>query len=224
MPGIRTRPDELEPKYRALPMLAHGVGQLTTGAAPVAAESARRTSPACTGRPRNDSFIAPVAGAHRTQMTGATSRVQSSLRSYQRSERHIAKVPRTRRQPHAHSHGHGERGGRANSLRRRAPRHYDPHAMGAKKRAQTFQGSVAERGIAHQMALIVYAQALRFRRSVQGSGGLAPEGSADRAVAWSGFRTSCQLAGSCRGVARKRCERLDDPISEMPAAVTICSV
>ena len=32
MPGIRTRPDELEPKCRALPMLAHGVGQLTTGA------------------------------------------------------------------------------------------------------------------------------------------------------------------------------------------------
>jgi hypothetical protein len=52
-------------------------------------------------------------------------------------------------------------------------------------------------------ALIVYAQALRFRRSVQGSGRLAPEGSAGCAVAWSGFRTSCQLAGSCRGVARK---------------------
>jgi hypothetical protein len=66
----------------------------------------------------------------------------------------------------------------------------------------------------------VRAGAAGFTSSVQGPGGLAPYGSAGCAVAWSGFRTSCQLAGSCRGVARKRCERLDDPISEMPAAVT----
>ena len=40
------------------------------------------------------------------------------------------------------------------------------------------------------------------------------------AHAWSGFRTSCQLAGSCRGVARKWCERLTDLELELPAAVT----
>ena len=46
----------------------------------------RRSSPAREGRPRNDSVIAPIAGAHRTQMTGATSRVQSSVRSCRRSD------------------------------------------------------------------------------------------------------------------------------------------
>jgi hypothetical protein len=33
-------------------------------------ESARRTSPVCTGLPRNDSIIAPIGFAERTQMTG----------------------------------------------------------------------------------------------------------------------------------------------------------
>ncbi len=37
---------------------------------PAAAESARRTSPVCSRRPRNDSSYASVACAHRTQMTG----------------------------------------------------------------------------------------------------------------------------------------------------------
>ena len=183
MPGIRTRPDELEPKYRALPMLAHGVGQLTTAAAPVAAESARRTSPACTGRPRNDSFIAPVAGAHRTQMTGATSRVQSSLRSYQRSERHIAKVrapgaslARTLTAPGSAAVGPTPYGD--GLLATTIPTLWEP-----RRRAQTFQGSVAERGIAHQMALIVYAVgAAGFPVASRDLGGLAPYGSAGRGL------------------------------------------
>jgi hypothetical protein len=42
----------------------------TTGPMPVIAESARRTSPVCTRRLRNDSITASIAGAHRTQMTG----------------------------------------------------------------------------------------------------------------------------------------------------------
>ena len=49
---------------------AHSLSADSTGPMPVVAESARRASPVSTGRLRNDSIIARVAGAHRAQMTG----------------------------------------------------------------------------------------------------------------------------------------------------------
>jgi hypothetical protein len=69
----------------------------------------------------------------------ATSRVQSSLRSCQRSDRHVAKsahqfaLARTLTVNMAvDTHGPGERGGRINSLWRPASRRSDPHAMAVK--------------------------------------------------------------------------------------------
>src|SRR5258708_14930072 len=51
----------------------------TTGPIPVVAESARRISPVSTRRPRNDSLIASIGFAHRTQMTGSSSVVTAVL-------------------------------------------------------------------------------------------------------------------------------------------------
>ncbi len=50
-------------------MLTHGGASSHTGPVPVVAEPAPRTSLVSTGRPRNDPNIAPIAGAHRTQIT-----------------------------------------------------------------------------------------------------------------------------------------------------------
>jgi len=52
----------------------------TAGPVPVVVESARRTSPVWTSRPRNDSIIASVAGAHRAQMTGWSNVVRAEWR------------------------------------------------------------------------------------------------------------------------------------------------
>ncbi len=111
----------------------------------------RRSSPACAGRPRNDSFIAPAAGAHRTQMTGATSRVLPSLGSCQRSERHVAKsahqtarLARTLTAPGSAAVGPTRSGDRLLAAR-------IPTLWQSKERAQNPQGRVAERAIAHQM-------------------------------------------------------------------------
>ena len=52
-------------------MLTHGGASSHTGPVPVVAEPAPRTSLVSTGRPRNDPNIAPIAGAHRTQITGS---------------------------------------------------------------------------------------------------------------------------------------------------------
>jgi hypothetical protein len=52
------------------PLGALTVSRAITTELPAVAESARRTSPVCTGRRRNDPIIAPIACAHRTHMTG----------------------------------------------------------------------------------------------------------------------------------------------------------
>src|SRR5260221_2576342 len=76
-----------------------------------------------------------------------------------------------------------------------------------RSRAQTLQGRVAERAIARQMALIGWGRALRgLPVAFRGLACWLPK-ALPAACAWSGLRTSCQLAGSCRGVARKKCQR-----------------
>ena len=54
---------------------------------------------------------------------------------------------------------------------------------------------------------LIVSEVAAVCRSVRGPDGLAPEPPADRALAWSGFRSRCRPVGSRRGVARKRCER-----------------
>jgi hypothetical protein len=52
------------------PLSALTVSRAITTELPAVAESARRTSPVCTARPRNDPAIAPIACAQRAHMTG----------------------------------------------------------------------------------------------------------------------------------------------------------
>jgi hypothetical protein len=59
--------------------LALIITALATDPMPVAAESARRTSPISTGRPRNDSIIESIAGGHRAQMTGRGNVVRAAI-------------------------------------------------------------------------------------------------------------------------------------------------
>ncbi len=50
-----------------------------TAPMPVVAGTARRISPVSTRRPRNDSIIAPIGFAHRTQMTGWSNVVRAAI-------------------------------------------------------------------------------------------------------------------------------------------------
>jgi hypothetical protein len=60
-------------------MLTDGGARSHHGSMPAVAESARRTSSVSTRPPRNDSIVASVGFAHRTQMTGWSNVVRAVI-------------------------------------------------------------------------------------------------------------------------------------------------
>ena len=66
-------------RHWALRMLTHGGASSHHRSGARRCGTARRSSPVSTGRPRNDSTIAPIVCAHRTQMTGWSNGARAAI-------------------------------------------------------------------------------------------------------------------------------------------------
>ena len=129
----------------------------TTGPVPVVAESARRISPVCTSRPRKrlQYRVGRVRGSDSDDRRRQR-RERGHLCGLTNTEKQKAKLARTLTAPGSAAVGPTRYGDRL--LAAPIPTLWEP-----RRRAQTLQGRVAERAIAHQMArsVLVVSKARR---------------------------------------------------------------